>query len=320
MFAQLVAYKEIHGDCNVLMVSGPLGRWCVKQRGRKSKLSPDRITRLEAIGFCWDLDATAWEQKFAELVAYKKVHCHCNVPQDHPLEDWISNQRCRKAKLSPEQIARLDAEGFWWDVVTDTWEKMFAELVTYKKVHGHCNVPQGNGPLGTWVGNQRCRKDRLRREWIERLNAEGFSWDPLSEAWEKMFDELVAFKKANGHCNVPPSNRLLALWCTHQRSQYIKNKLSSDRVARLEALAFCWDLKAARWNERIAELIAFKKANGHCNVPQDGSPLGGWVCNLRQFYKKNRLSLERIAQLTALGFCWNPPRGPRVEPAYKAAA
>jgi hypothetical protein len=103
---------------------------------------------------------------------------------------WCSNQRARKGQLSPERIARLEAIGFYWDVDAAVWEKMFAELVAYKKVHGHCNVPQHSGPLGNWCGNQRARKDMLSREQIERLNEEGFSWNPHDEAWEQMFTKL----------------------------------------------------------------------------------------------------------------------------------
>ncbi|MDA7647518.1 Helicase associated domain protein [Akkermansiaceae bacterium] len=56
-FQKLVAYKEEHGDCLVRQQGGDnkLGAWANNQRMRRKKgtLSPDRITRLDEIGFVW---------------------------------------------------------------------------------------------------------------------------------------------------------------------------------------------------------------------------------------------------------------------------
>ena len=80
-FNELVQYKARHGDCNaprgrkVPQSQGPLGRWVHKQRDgyKKSKLSQDRIDRLNGIGFDWTppiggsrkrkaLPSCTWEQ------------------------------------------------------------------------------------------------------------------------------------------------------------------------------------------------------------------------------------------------------------------
>jgi hypothetical protein len=59
MFAELVAYKKIHGDCNVLAESGDLGQWCSKQRTyRKTErrhISQNQIALLDSLDFCWEL-------------------------------------------------------------------------------------------------------------------------------------------------------------------------------------------------------------------------------------------------------------------------
>jgi hypothetical protein len=71
-FAELVTFKEVNGHCNPLMSSGPLGRWCVKQRAWRNRLSTEQIEKFESIGFCWDLDAAAWDKNYAELIAFKE--------------------------------------------------------------------------------------------------------------------------------------------------------------------------------------------------------------------------------------------------------
>jgi hypothetical protein len=105
---------------------------------------------------------------------------------------------------------------------------------------------------------------------------------------------------------VPRHSGPLGRWCNRQQQDYKKGKLSPERIAQLEAIGFCWDLKTAAWEQKLAELLAYKKINGHCNVPQSKVPLGAWCGTQRQDRKKGRLSSERIAQLDALGFCWQP--------------
>ena len=76
-------------------------RWVTTQRVfcKRSKLSPDRVERLETLGFEWDVRAALWEEKFSELVRFKEEHDHCDVPakwaQNSKLGRWVSKQRHR---------------------------------------------------------------------------------------------------------------------------------------------------------------------------------------------------------------------------------
>ena len=82
--------------------------------------------------------------------------------------------------------------------------------------------------------------------------------------------------EANGDCNVPKDRSFLGNWVGTQSTEYKAKRLSAERIARLEAIGFVWDRFEAAWEESFAELLAYKEANGDCNVPQ-GSSLGGWV-------------------------------------------
>jgi hypothetical protein len=44
-----------------------LGRWVMTQRSRHDELDSDRISRLESIGFIWELLDHEWEDMFAKL-------------------------------------------------------------------------------------------------------------------------------------------------------------------------------------------------------------------------------------------------------------
>jgi hypothetical protein len=50
---QLKEYRKTHGDCNVSMDS-ELGKWMRRMQGRRSKLSPSTIQKLEMIGLVFD--------------------------------------------------------------------------------------------------------------------------------------------------------------------------------------------------------------------------------------------------------------------------
>ena len=72
-FAELVAYAEEHGDCNVprrFEANKKLGRWVMRQRteyrllmeGKRSSMTEERIVTLNQIGFVWDTSHLgAWQ-------------------------------------------------------------------------------------------------------------------------------------------------------------------------------------------------------------------------------------------------------------------
>ena len=79
--------------------------------------------------------------------------------------------------------------------------------------------------------------------------------------------------------------------------------MPEERVARLGALGFVWDSRAARWEEMLTKLEEFKVAHRHCDVPQqwpENPELGTWVGNLRA--RKSKGPADRVARLDALGF------------------
>jgi len=330
MFAALTAYKQAHGDCNpprFWKVEPNLGPWCRIQRKsfKKDKLSPDRTKRLEKLGFVWDPLEVAWEEKFAELSAYRKTHGDWVGWKDNPeLAEWCDRQRryYKNHKLPAHRVKRLEQLGFVWENKLDiAWEAMFAALTAYKQTHGDCNVPQGwkdNPQLARWCATQRTRykKKKMPADHIERLEKLGFKWFPYAVDWEEMFAALTTYKQDRGDCNVPhrwKENPSLGGWCQTQRFVYKKNKLSSDRVKRLEQLGFVWDPLVVAWEEsweeKFGALTAYKQIHGDCNVPaqsKDDLKLGSWCSHQRILYKNGKLSADYVKRLEQLGFEWDP--------------
>jgi hypothetical protein len=224
-----------------------------------------------------------WEERLSELADYRKIHGHCNVPQrcseNAKLGKWVANQRSRyilhlKGKTTPitlHRIEALESLGFEWGSrgANCPWEDRLSELADYRKVHGHCNVPQKcseNAKLGTWVATQRQqyslhRKGETSRITLPRIQALerlGFEWKPSiirGTAWEDRLSELADYRKMHGHCNVPKKysqNVKLATWVKNQRSRYslhLKGETSQitlPRIQALERLGFEWKPSISR--------------------------------------------------------------------------
>jgi hypothetical protein len=196
--------------------------------------------------------------------------------------------------------------------VTAAWEDRLSELADYRKIHGHCNVPQRynkNTKLGQWVGTQR-KQYRLQQEGktshmtlsrIKELESLGFKWRifGVTTAWEDRLSELADYRKLHGHCNVPQhynENTKLATWIATQRNRY---KLHLEGTTSSLTPEYC-------------------KIHGHCNVPRNcgvNSKLGKWVNTQRYGYnlklngKTSPMTPSRIEKLESLGFEWKPLRG-----------
>jgi hypothetical protein len=183
------------------------------------------------------------------------------------------------------------------------WDDRLSELVDYRKIHGHCNVPTSykeNTKLAMWVSNQRTQY-RLHLEGnisqaittvrIQALEGLGFKWNGNGAAWEDRLSELAKYRKIHGHCNVPKSyseKSKLATWVVTQRKQYKLHRegkashMTLSRIQELESLAFEWcrygvTRVATSWKDRLSELADYRKIHGHCNVPMrfsDNSKLG----------------------------------------------
>jgi hypothetical protein len=167
-----------------------LGNWVRVQSTnyKNDKLSPERISRLEKLGFIWNRKDTHWEKMFSHFKKFVKEKGHTNVPRRsneadsfNKLGNWVTHQRQNKNQLTTEQISRMDTLGFDWEPLESQWENGFLHLEEYFMKEGHTKVPRkfetkDGFPLGTWVAWQRSNKDNLSQKRKSRLDSLGFVW------------------------------------------------------------------------------------------------------------------------------------------------
>ncbi len=335
-FGALQRFHKHEGHCRVpqrFESDGlKLGTWVSNIRQKLINITAEQTAQLDSLGFSWDPHTEQWEEAFAALKEFHKRESHCRVHRGITrnglnLGAWVFKQRQRKARLSPDQIARLNSLGFSWDPLSEKREEAFAALKKFHEREGHCRVPydakEGSFRLGLWAMTQRRLRNsgQLAPDWVRKLNSLGFSWNLRDEQWASGFAALQKFHKREGHCIVPldliADGIKLGFWARDQRTR--KHRLTADRIKLLDSLGFSWDPLNEQWEEAFAALKEFHKREGHCRVDRKtiagGLNLGFWVMGQRAH--RNRLNPAQIKRLNELGFSWDP-RSEQWEEAFAA--
>ena len=191
-FNELILFKERFGHCIVPQnwsENKSLGMWVIHQRTHKKRLSPDHVSKLNSLGFVWNMPDYWWTQKYLELVKFKVKFGHCEVPKGKgpymQLAEWVGKQRGdykqKLKRLTTERIKILNDVGFYWGVRNTPWEERYKQLEAFKLHFGHCNVPQQwkeNPPLGAWAVFQRKKhkQNKLLPHQFKLLDNLGFRW------------------------------------------------------------------------------------------------------------------------------------------------
>jgi hypothetical protein len=141
-------------------------------------------------------------------------------------------------------------------------------------------------------------------------------------AWTRRLEELRAFRREHGNCQVPSRSEehpSLGHWVHYQRTLKRSGRLSAAHARRLERVGFDWVSRGRslefrdsaywdkKWERMLRRLASFHRRFGHCLVPTDwpGTPsLGQWVQRQRHFKQQGFLRKERWQRLRTLGLDW----------------
>ncbi|CAB9514783.1 helicase [Seminavis robusta] len=278
MYTQLVAFKETHGTVEVPHRrkagvntmphwSNMLRKWTVKmrdefellQKGKKSLLTPERMEKLTKLGFRFETNRRMnFDHRAAEWLAYKLKHGKDPPQQEGScLALWVAKTRRKywqlqedgiESSLTEEQINRLKSWGFNFERKLKfsvlpkrkkSWEDRFQDLLEFKEKEGHCNVPQSDKELGTWVHAQRREYRKLKKgmkgiltkEKIEKLVKVGFQWitrkSPTRPQNAEKDKEVHDFREYEKHMDTPFNQENTAVANNN-------NKSNSKKRSRVE--------------------------------------------------------------------------------------
>jgi hypothetical protein len=232
-YAELVTYKEKHGNCNVPRRTGKedrvLGTWLSeKRRTYKMKkegdedahvriLTDDQIERLEKLGVRWRLQCleATFEERLKELREFNDKHHRCPTGNDvgyTPLYTWLNNTRAAYKKIDTDKSSNIilseQMKQFAKIGLVSSFEEKLEELVAFKDKHND-RCPTENDKdykkLYNWVKNTRSISKRKQDgETIDTPTDEQitqFETIGLSTSFDEKLEELVAFKdKHNDRC------------------------------------------------------------------------------------------------------------------------
>ena len=298
-YQQLMEFQKQHGHTTVLVQDNEsLANWIKKQRinyrkykaGEPTAMTHKRIRLLEQIdGFSWNPREQIWMERVAELKAYKDQHGDCLVPLEYPpnpaLAAFVTRTRMdyreflgltpvtnknERARLTQKHVDILNDLGFVWDMRELWWNDKYRELQEYLAHHGHVLVPQryeANPELARWVRRQR---------------------------------ELYAARMGTLQQRKPLESTHNSYQTTVANSAEI---MTDERIAKLEAIGFCWNILEARWEKHFRELEEFVRIHGVGSRPtkRTNKALAEFLSRQRKQYAKGKLAPERLKKLEALG-------------------
>ena len=329
----------------------PLGYWAHRTRRahRDGHLTQAQLDVLAAVGFEMDPDAARWDRMYAGAAEFHARHGHLRPPSDHRVDGkkltvWLSRQRKARGAgtLSDERIARLDAIGMAWRIVT-TLDQRIDDLRAWHREHGRLPTQAESIRLQRTIPKLReaHAAGTLNPELVAELTAMGIDWNPAparaaepaqdtpaavpvylrEDVWTRGLAAAARFRQRHGHLAVRPRDPRdpadadvdLRGWLAAVRKGRRSGALTAAHIAALDELDMVWDVPQALWDNAIAACAAFHAEHGHLRVPPahtvrgiHGEPyrLVDWINKRRG--DRDKLTDDQIAQLDALGMDWDP--------------
>ena len=166
-----------------------LGSWVDKIRKKKDKLTPEQKSRLDSIGFVWQV-TDEWEYRFSKAEQYYLTNGklplepkQCKNNDELNICRWLRRQlvKRRNGTLQAEKEKRLSAIGMDWLTSNErAWNRGYSKAKDYYDRYGNLNVKVGyicpdGYPLGEWLHSQRSHGKGLESEKIHLLSQINFT-------------------------------------------------------------------------------------------------------------------------------------------------
>jgi len=243
-----------------------LGKWLsnCRQDHKAGRLSTARFAELSALGMVWDPHEVGYLIGVDHLRAYAAAQGHANVPDSHVTDDgftlgtWVRARRRDRTvgRLSTARITEMNALGMVWSIRDAVYRAGVDHLRAYAAAQSHANVPEshvadGGFALGTWLNSRRRehKAGTLSTTRVAELNALGMVWDLREANYRIGVAHLRSYVAREGHANVPQKYMAddgfpLGGWVRQRRKDHKIGRLSTAKIAELDALGMVWGSRA----------------------------------------------------------------------------
>lgn len=299
-----------------------IGSWQHQQRKkfRSHSLSSNIIDLLNSHPhWKWNYE-DPWNHNFDNWIRFAEKHHKTPFNSDideegNKIGGWQKEQR-RKYKdntLSEEKIKKLNSHSLWkWergDLWEDNWNAWKTFVDKHNKTPFNSYIDEYGNKIGQWQSSQRqnYKKNKLSKEQINKLESHSlWKWEH-EDPWEDNWNAWKSFTGKTG--SAPTFNKMdeygnkLGFWQNSQRQNYKQNKLSEEKIKKLESHPLWkWERENPwedNWNA-WKEFVDINKRDPYKEEKNNkGFTVGQWQHNQRQHYKKNKLSEEKIKILNA---------------------
>lgn len=194
-------------------------------------------------------------------------------------------------------------------------------------------------PVGQWINafrlaHRRYRYYAITDEQAKALETLGMVWEPLKNAFELKMEVLAAYKNdilagkglleniaRNTRYTYNGEEHPIGRWLDTFRDLYRKNKLSQEKISRIEQLGIKWnEHRNFSFDEKLEVLTAYvndTSVSGGtiANITPKQQytykdrkyPIGIWIVRYRRIHKgldSFTLPAEQIDKLESLGMVW----------------
>lgn len=311
----------------------------------KGRIRSSHLQRLNDIGFVWKVGRGDWNTRFTELQTYFRINGNSNVSQseDISLYNWCYRIKKNPKSLSKERLAKLKSLNFDFtlraaeDKVLLTWTERIEQLNEFFEENGNYNIPKDSNKYKTlvnWLRHQRSKqlKNKLTIEQLDFFKEINFSLEDYFSNEESVFwdENLLRLQKLNedtGSFYIASNDTEFGStlnWLRYQKSLYKQGLLPKDRIDKLKAIGYSFDIRYRgkkgrsgvstnnepdeNWHNRYEELKKYYIENDTFLIPQKDSELktlASWVRYQKSQFRKALLGDTKTKLLSEIKFPFN---------------
>jgi len=314
-----------------------LGEWCNSQkwryRNKLFKMFPERIQKLNEIGYPWNKFDFHFEDMLKSYIEFKTKHKKEPSSESRNLEErhigmWCQSRRqsFNKGILGDDEIKKLKLVNFPFNPFEERFYNKCQEYLTFKNKYNrepteYKNNSNEEKKLTEWALNQRYKYNKNKfsnyPEFLSKLKEINFAFiiKTDNELWNEKYQEFSNFlKKKQRHPKISSKDmyeKKLAIWETSQRNNYriTKFKDTLERLNKLKEVGIIFDKFNLKWEQQYEKYKLFIQKNKREPIQsiKEEKAIASWASIQRLLYKKTKFkdNPEKLNKLNDIEFVWN---------------